>query len=593
MRRPVRGSLKRFAAVAVSTGVSLALVSGIGGPATARAASYSVVPVAAIEQSPSTIGIAEGHDFYLMSDADIERTLDAMQALGVENVRIGIFWADIEAEEGVFNWDNVDRMVDAATERGMGILGTILYTPGWAGATTAPEETEWASHPDPVKFGNFVREVAEEYEGRISTYEIWNEPTTNMFWDPADPAAYTDILKAGYQAIKAVDPSALVIAGSVVAGPTYEDGSSLSPVDFIEGMYDNGAQGYFDAISYHPYLYTMPFSNGANQPDEFDYPIEQLNEIRNLMIAKGDGHLKVWITEYGQPTNTVYQNTTLTEQQQAAYIEDLLRTWQNIDGAGPVFIYQTRDTQTGNGDPDGNLGLYDSNWDRKPAADILEALIEEFNPPTGTVNPLQAFLQRIVRAISQALAFVPNLITQVVQAVVNLVGSILGISPAATRVSPEPPGSVSNSDPETADDVSQLGAARTRAAAETDPGTGTGTDTNTEGATLVESLSAEVPLQHSQPVSEPTVQVPDSALDERSIAGDDKTLTEPVTAVVDAGKPEPVTPLKTDPEFSNDEQDLTEAKEEADSSDVEKDSRADKDPDDDNDTDESGGVETG
>lgn len=441
MQRRARGSLQRFAVVAVSAGMSAALVSGIGGPATewsARAANYAVLQVAAIADSPSTIGIAEGHDFYLMPQAEIDRTVDAMQALGVQNVRVGIFWADIEPEEGVFNWANVDRMVEAANLRGMGVLGTILYTPEWAGATQPPEETEWASHPDPVKFGDFVSVVAEKYEGRISTYEIWNEPTGSLFWDPVSPKAYTGILKEGYQAIKAVDPSAVVIAGSVVAGPTYADGSALSPVDFLEGMYEFGAKGYFDAISYHPYQYTMSFSNGANQPDEFDYPIEQLVEIRNLMIAKGDGDLKVWITEYGQPTNTVSQNITLTEQQQAAYIEDLLRRWQTIDGAGPVFIYQTRDSATGNGDPDGNIGLYETDWDPKLAAAVLKALIKEFNPPASAANPLEVIFQQLAQTIGQVLAFVPNLIAQVVQAVVSFVGSIFGINPPSVRAGAAP-----------------------------------------------------------------------------------------------------------------------------------------------------------
>lgn len=421
---------RRIAVIAVSAGMSMALVGGIGGPGTewsARAARHAVLPVAAIVESPGTIGVAEGHDFYLMSETDIERTLDAMQSLGVKNVRIGIFWADVEAEEGVFKWENIDRMVEAADRRGMGILGTVLYTPPWAGAAQPPEETAWISHPDPVKFGTFVSEVAEKYSGRISAYEIWNEPTANLFWDPVDPAAYTRMLQEGYEAIKLADPSAVVIAGSVVAGPTRPDGSTMSPVDFLAGMYDAGAQGYFDAFSYHPYLYSMPFSGGQGQP-HFDYPIEQLDQLRALMIEKGDGDIKVWITEYGQPTTTLDGNVVLTQEQQAAFIEDLLRTWQNIDGAGPVFIYQTRDTEPGSLDPDKNLGLFDHDWQPKLAADVLADLIKELRPTTAQpVNPLAAFFQQIVRAVGQAVAFVPKLITQVIKSVANFVGSVLGV----------------------------------------------------------------------------------------------------------------------------------------------------------------------
>ncbi|MEH3131603.1 MAG: beta-galactosidase [Mycolicibacterium neoaurum] len=441
MGRSTRNPLKRLAIVAASTGVTLSLVSGIGGPATvftARAASYAVQPIAAIAELPSSIGIAEGYDFYAMDEAQIDRTLDAMESLGVKSIRLGVFWAAIEPEEGVYDWDKLDMLVAKATERNMGILGTVLYTPEWASAE--PESPGLVGHPDPEKFGDFVGVLADKYAGRISTYEIWNEPTARIFFDPVDPAAYTAILKAAYQSIKTADPSATVVAGSVVAGPTYQDGSAMSPVEFLQGMYDAGAHGYFDAISYHPYLYSLPFSNGATQIDQFDYPIEQLGAMRALMVQNGDGNLKVWITEYGQPTNVSYQNSQLTEQQQAAFIEDLLRTWQNVQGAGPVFIYQTRDTQPDSTVPEDNLGLWTYTWDRKLAADVLKNLIAEFNPPTGpVVNPLQAFIEQIVRAVSQALAFIPNLITQVVQAVVGFVGSILGVNRAGAAVTTDPP----------------------------------------------------------------------------------------------------------------------------------------------------------
>lgn len=596
MNRRAHGSLKRFAVIAVSAGMSVALVSGIGGPATewsARAASFPVLPVAAIEQLPSTIGIAEGHDFYLMSEAQIAQTLDAMQALGVQNVRIGIFWADIEPEEGTFNWANVDRMVDAATARGMGILGTILYTPEWAGATLPPEDTEWASHPDPVKFGDFVSVVAEKYEGRISTYEIWNEPTGSMFWDPVDPEAYTDILKEGYQAIKAVDPTAIVIAGSVVAGPTYVDGSALSPIDFLEGMYDAGAQGYFDAISYHPYQYTMSFSNGANQPDEFDYPIEQLNEIRAVMVAKGDGDLKVWITEYGQPTNTVYQNSTLTQEQQAAFIEDLLRTWQNVDGAGPVFVYQTRDTAANSTDPDMNIGLYEFDWDPKLAAGVLADLIEEFNPAPQPVNPLEAFLQQIVQAITQALAFIPNLITQVVQAVVSFVGSIFGINPASALSGPPPAAANAtfSMEPEVAEDFSSTKAARTMAVEETAPGIDT--IGSPDGAEPAETLGAPEPLLQSEPAPEPPEQAKDPVLDEVPIPDDDESL-DGQTDVEDDVKLDPVVAqVTTEPETLSTKQDLEAEKDEAETSEPENKSPANDSPKDDEDASDPGTGVTG
>ena len=373
-----------------------------------------------------------------------------------------------------------------------------------------------------MKFGNFVKAVAEEYEGRISTYEIWNEPTGSIFWNPVDPKAYTDILKAGYQAIKAVDPSAIVIAGSVVAGPTYSDGSAMSPVDFLAGMYDNGAHGYFDAISYHPYQHTMSFSNGANQPDEFEYPIEQLHAMRALMIAKGDGDLKVWITEYGQPTNTVFQNTTLTEQQQADYIEDLLRTWQNIDGAGPVFIYQTRDTGVDSNDREKNFGLYDFAWNPKLAASVLAKLIKEFNPTSGAANPLKTFLQKIVQTVTKVLAFIPNLITQVVRAVVNFVGSVFGINRAATVVSPHGARLMPAMESEATQNVSLAGGGQKNVAEKTESRTDTGS--NTDGVEQADVLGTPEPVQQPEAGLQPTAQVTETVIQQVTLPAHEEPL---------------------------------------------------------------------
>lgn len=562
LRRAFRPA-KHLAVMAVSTVATLALVGVIGGPATewsARAASYAVRPVAAIAQLPSTIGIAEGHDFYLMGQAEIDRTLDAMQALGVQNVRVGIFWADIEAEEGVFKWDNVDRMVEAATLRGMGILGTILYTPRWAGATQSPEYTEWTSHPDPVKFGNFVGAVAEKYAGRISSYEIWNEPTADLFFDPVDPAVYTQLLQQGYRAVKAVDPSAVVIAGSVVAGPTREDGSTMSPVDFLQGMYDAGAKGYFDAFSYHPYLYTMSFSQGQNQP-HFDYPIEQLDEIRALMVTKGDGNLKVWITEYGQPTNTTHQNIYLTEEQQAAFIEDLLRTWQGIDGAGPVFIYQTRDTATDSADPDKNFGLYDHEWDPKLAASVLADLIEEFTPAQNPnpSSPLRALLQQVAHAISQVLNFVPNMITKVIRTMVNFIGSILGTNPPNAAAAPAVARAAVTLEPESSEPLSPVDSARSMTTADLTAHTENYEDH--EASTDLELFNSP------EPESRSTTLHADVALDELPVPDngemldDQKPAEEGVTPDLDG------TEVSTEPEDSSVEESVKEATKPKDSKD--------------------------
>ena len=48
--------------------------------------------------------------------------------------------------------------------------------------------------------------VATRYKGKVSAYEVWNEPNGKVFWDPEpDAAQYTELLKAAYPAIKAAE----------------------------------------------------------------------------------------------------------------------------------------------------------------------------------------------------------------------------------------------------------------------------------------------------------------------------------------------------------------------------------------------------
>ncbi len=157
--------------------------------------------------------------------------------------------------------------------------------------------------------------------------------TARLFLDPVDPAAYTELLKAAYPAIKEADPSATVIGG--VLGAVLNGGQFLmNPVDFVAGMYDAGAHGYFDALSFHPYSYTLPFSQGAGQAAS---PLRQLRAIRELMDLNRDDRLKVWATEYGQPTSEG------SEQEQADFTEDFLNSWQTEAGTGPDLpLHDTR-----------------------------------------------------------------------------------------------------------------------------------------------------------------------------------------------------------------------------------------------------------
>ena len=351
-------------------GMATVAISAVGATTTVptvRTVTMNVAPLAAIDESSDTIGFADS-DLYGMTPAQIDAQLDQMQAMGVNNVRVMIPWAGVEFYPGYYNWSTVDYMVNAADSRGMGVLGVINSTPFWA---TQPGQPALSGAPaSPDAYGEFAGTVAERYAGKVGAYEIWNEPNGYMFYSPQpDPAGYTDLLKAAYPQIKAADPDATVIGGVVGSVVTFGD-YTMNPIDFVDGIYAAGGQPYFDALSFHPYQYTTPFSQGGYLPDS---PVNQLAAMHDLMVANGDGDKLIWASEYGEPSSVA------GEANQAAYLEDMLTTWRTLDYTGPTFVWTLQDRNTASTDPEDTFGVVRSDGTWKPAAYVIQELAAQDN----------------------------------------------------------------------------------------------------------------------------------------------------------------------------------------------------------------------
>ncbi|WP_162264264.1 cellulase family glycosylhydrolase [Mycobacterium sp. Root265] len=373
-------------------------------------------PTAAIVESSSTLGFADS-DLYQLSTSEIDQQLDMMQALGVQNVRISIAWASVEAQQGQYNWTATDYVINSAHQRGMGILGVLNETPAWAGTPVL------AGMPNPQVFGQFAQLVAQRYADEIFAYSIWNEPNAVNSLDPVDPAAYTTLLQAAYPLIKQVgvdNGAEITVIGGVVGAGLTEGNVSMNPVDFIQGMYDADAKGFFDALAFHPYDYTLDFSDGANQAGS---PLKQLQQILAIMAENGDQDLKVWATEYGEPTTPQY-----SEQQQFDFIQDFLATWPTIAGTGPMFLYTLVDTDSGSSNKQDNLGVYYSDLTAKQAVQAIIDYINAIpgpNEPTSPTNPLIAAIKAAVQWVGAATRTVLRTAANAVVNVADVIGNVV------------------------------------------------------------------------------------------------------------------------------------------------------------------------
>jgi hypothetical protein len=203
-------------------------------------------------------------------------------------------------------------------------------------------------------YANFAGQVAARYAPMgVHTWEIWNEPNGGTF----TTASYTALLKAAYTAIKQADPGAFVLTGGTQ--PAATNGTDISPIDFLAGIYQNGGKGYFDAVAHHPYCYAagfvFPFYAEWSAWSQMQ---DTSTSLRSIMTANGDQAKKIWATEFGAPTSG--DSNEISESDQALLVKNAHHLFHSYSWAGPLFWYTYKD------DSDG-FGLACADFSHKPA----------------------------------------------------------------------------------------------------------------------------------------------------------------------------------------------------------------------------------
>ena len=295
------------------------------------------------------------------SEADFAKDMAMIDASGAGWLRIDINWGVIQYKGATsYDWARFDRVVKDARARGLNVLGVFTYTPPWA--RPSPSD-HYATPPKSMSdFAAFVSTATQRYSAMgVHAYEIWNEPNISPFFKPAPNAAkYVELLKAGYQAVKAVDPTATVVSGGL--SPATNDGTNIDPRTFVQAMYANGAKGYFDALGHHPYCFPAAPGDAQNWSGWYQM-YGPSNSLRATMTANGDGDKKIWATEFGYPTNGP-SGTYVSEAQQAQYTTKAYALFGSYSWAGPLFTYVSRDKSN---DPSSRYNFYGlSHFDFSP-----------------------------------------------------------------------------------------------------------------------------------------------------------------------------------------------------------------------------------
>ncbi|MCP5097043.1 MAG: cellulase family glycosylhydrolase, partial [Chloroflexi bacterium] len=277
-----------------------------------------------------------GVNTFLGVEAEIakrDRSLELISAAGFRFIRQEFVWEDIEIHgKGDFEdrrhepyrsaWEKYDNIVELAEKHEIEIIARLSNPPAWSRALPLEETGEKAPPDDVVDFGDFAAAVAERYNGRITYYQLWNEPNGNEEWglnQPVNPEAFTELLCEGYHRIKAVNPDAVVLAGALT--PTLEvSGRNLNDFIFLERMYAAGAADCFDVMSAQGYGLWSGATDQRLRPTVINYPHNLL--LRDMMVRHGDADKPIWISEMAWnavPDGIPFHFGQVTEEQQGRY----------------------------------------------------------------------------------------------------------------------------------------------------------------------------------------------------------------------------------------------------------------------------------
>jgi len=214
---------------------------------------------------------------------NVAKTLDQLRSLGVDRVRISVFWKVVapdakSREKPQFDatdpaayphgaWDRYDAIVRLAKDRGLGVNFNLTDpAPLWATGTPEREDIAETFEPNAREFDLFTRAVGTRYSGsytpkgatgplpRIDYWAIWNEPNQSGWLTPqwvadardpsgqveASPRIYRDLADAAYDGLESTGHG----SDTILVGETAPKGlnvtgttRSMKPGRFIRRLY--------------------------------------------------------------------------------------------------------------------------------------------------------------------------------------------------------------------------------------------------------------------------------------------------------------------------------------------------------------------
>src|SRR6266851_994150 len=241
-----------------------------------------------------------------------------------------VAWRAVEPSRGQYIFEQRDQwgrtaandltnVLNAARENGLKIGLRLDAPPEWAGGAVY--------RLDPADVEDYVYRAARHAAGTIAYVEVFNEMNLPLEWgtSPVDPGAYARILAGAYRGARRADPNVIVVS----AAPSQRTGGlggTMEDVDWLNGLYDAGGAGSFDALGMHAYIGSF---DPATDPSCSPMCFRDIELYRAVMEQRGDTAKRGVITEFGALEQTAadlgqYAWMELPTQSRADYLVQAL-----------------------------------------------------------------------------------------------------------------------------------------------------------------------------------------------------------------------------------------------------------------------------
>jgi hypothetical protein len=251
------------------------------------------------------------------SDDEQEAQWSLMASSGVESVRTVFDWSLGQPAPGVTDFSDTDRVVGLAASHGIDLVPVVRTSPLWAAldphaAGSPPADT--GSYTAYVRAlierygpkGTFWREHPELPRRPVRTWQVWNEPHLNIWWntDGRSPNAwareYAALLKRTARVIRAADPQATIVLAAL-ADYAWSHLAKLNKFKIAR---------YYDVVAIN--LFTA-------RPENV---MRGVRMVRRVMRRGGAARKPVWLTEATWPAGKGRVTRPATSWQRAWYTTD-------------------------------------------------------------------------------------------------------------------------------------------------------------------------------------------------------------------------------------------------------------------------------